>query len=136
VASPNEAAELRGQVSRYLSSYATHPGLLMLRAVSEAMCRDASSDIVHREFTSAIESALTGFGLDRTQVLYEFATWGVSTIGERDGQLGSEIAEELLRLSPDRDFARHLVKAAPSIRHVPAWFLVEQASGLADKTTS
>jgi len=136
VASPNEAAELRGQVSRYLSSYATHPGLLMLRAVAEAMCRDASADIVHREFTSAIESALTGFGLDRTQVLYEFATWGVSTIGERNSQLGSEIVEELLRLSPDRDFARHLVKAAPSIRHVPAWFLVEQASGLADKTTS
>jgi ATP-dependent DNA helicase RecQ len=136
VASPNEAAELRGQVSRYLSSYATHPGLLMLRAVAEAMCRDADADIVHREFTNAIESAFTGFGLDRTQVLYEFATWGVSTIGERDGQLGSEIAEELLRLSPDRDFARHLVKAAPSIRHVPAWFLIEQASSLADKTTS
>jgi ATP-dependent DNA helicase RecQ len=135
VASPNEAAELRGQVSRYLSSYATHPGLLMLRAVAEAMCRDANAGIVHREFTSAIESALTGFSLDRTQVLYEFATWGVSTIGSRDGQLGSEIAEELLHLNPDRDFARHLVKAAPSIRHVPAWFLVEQATGLADKTT-
>jgi ATP-dependent DNA helicase RecQ len=136
VASPNEAAELRGQVSRYLSSYATHPGLLMLRAVAEVMCRDANAGIVHREFTSAIESALTGFELDRTQVLYEFATWGVSTIGARDGQLGSEIAAELLRLNPDRDFARHLVKAAPSIRHVPAWFLVEQASDLADKTTS
>ncbi|GAI67181.1 unnamed protein product, partial [marine sediment metagenome] len=41
VRSPNESAELRGQVSRYLESYPDYPGLLMLRCnffIGDSIC--------------------------------------------------------------------------------------------------
>jgi ATP-dependent DNA helicase RecQ len=126
VTSPNEAAQLRGQVSRYLGSYATHPGLLMLRAISESLCRDGSNEIVRREFLNAVDSALSRLHLDQRSVLYDFAGWGLSVVAARSPELGASLTEELLRLHPDRNYARYLTKAAPSVRCVPAWFLLER----------
>ncbi len=54
-----EAGEMRGLAIRALESYPDHPGLLLIRAVSEAMMPDRddsiSSQVLHAIFKSAQE---------------------------------------------------------------------------------
>jgi ATP-dependent DNA helicase RecQ len=52
---PEDARELRGNAGRLLSSYPDHPGLLLARAISEAI--DPTGDI--RELASNLRMALT-----------------------------------------------------------------------------
>jgi ATP-dependent DNA helicase RecQ len=64
VRSPNEAAEIRGQVSRYLESYPDHPGLLMLRFLSELHSRDTDIEVSHQNFQASIGSAKTNYSIE------------------------------------------------------------------------
>jgi ATP-dependent DNA helicase RecQ len=76
VRSPNEAAELRGQVSRYLESYPDHPSLLMLRALSELMSRDGKPETAYQDFMSAIQFAVENYSLS-LESAYDFDSWGL-----------------------------------------------------------
>ena len=126
VRSPNEAAELRGQVSRYLESYPDHPALLMLRALSEIFSRDKNDEVAKQNFMVSISSALTNYGLSNT-IVFEFATWAVSSIANRDIKLAKELIVELLKAYPNRDFARMLIsQLPPNLGNIPAWFLLAQ----------
>jgi ATP-dependent DNA helicase RecQ len=124
VASPNEAAELRGQVSRYLESYPDHPVLLMLRALTEIFSRDRSIEVTRQNFIAAVSSALTNYGLSNDKV-FDFAIWGASNIAPRDLKLAREIITELLKAYPNRDFARKIISELPiDLGDIPAWFLL------------
>ena len=59
VYTPVDAGEMRGITIRALESYPDHPGLLLLRSVSEAMCSDAddvtASQTLHAAFNAGKE---------------------------------------------------------------------------------
>lgn len=126
VVSANEAAELRGQVARYLESYPAHPGFLMLRCLSEVFSHDADAAVARQNFTAAVSSASTTFGLSDTTIL-DFALWAVSAILKRDDQLALTLVRELVIRNPSRDSARILVRQLPTeLSSIPAWFLLAQ----------
>ncbi|MEJ5230351.1 MAG: RecQ family ATP-dependent DNA helicase, partial [Pseudothermotoga sp.] len=124
VCSFNEAAELRGQVSRYLESYPDHPSLLMLRSLSEVFSKDRNWEVVKQNFTASISSALENYGLSE-KVVYEFASWALSVLAIRDRDYARELVVELLQKRPERLLARKLVEILPTeLAEIPAWFLL------------
>lgn len=124
IGSTNESAELRGQVSRYLESYPTHPGLLMLRSLSEIFSKDGKTVIIKQNFNASISSAINEYGVSEI-VIFEFAAWGVSNISKRNIELAKELVEEILRAYPTRQLARMFVKQLPiELNVIPAWFLI------------
>lgn len=66
--SPNDAAELRGSVARLLSSYPDNPGLLMLRAIAEALSRDSDLTVARQDFRAAIEFGIGEYNLDKSEL--------------------------------------------------------------------
>lgn len=123
VRSPNEAAELRGQVSRYLESYPDHPALLMLRSLSEIFSRDRNADVTRQNFTASVSSALTNYGLS-SEIVFDFATWAVLNIAKQDIKLAKELILELTK-SSNRFLARTLIEKLPvELTETPAWFLL------------
>jgi len=123
VRSPNEAAELRGQVSRYLESYPDHPGLLMLRCLSEMFSRDKNNDVVRQNFIASISSALKNYGLSN-DIVFDFAAWAVSNIARQNRRLAKELISELTK-SSNRFLVRMLIEKLPvELTEIPAWFLL------------
>jgi len=126
VRSPNEAIELRGQVSRYLVSYPDHPGLLMLRALSEIYCREKNPEIAKQNFLASVSSAEDNYGVT-DDPLFKFIVWAITKVSERDFSLTQELQASALKKYPNRMLARGLVKHSPStLAAVPAWFLISR----------
>jgi ATP-dependent DNA helicase RecQ len=124
VRSPNEAAVLRGQVSRYLGSYPTLPSLLMLRALSELMSRDGEPETAYQDFMSAIQFAVERYSFSRESV-YDFDSWGLQQVAGRDPELAEKLTAALLGRYPDVALARVLIRALPPPTcATPAWFLL------------
>lgn len=124
VRSPNEAAELRGQVSRYLESYPDHPGLLMLRSLSEIFTRDRNTDVAMQNFIASISFALKVYELNHN-VTFEFAAWAISNVYNRDKELAKMLIIELIKTHSDRNLARLLIENVYiSLGYIPAWFLL------------
>ena len=124
IGSTNESAELRGQVARYLESYPTHPGLLMLRSLSEVFSKDGNTVIIKQNFNAAISSAINEYGVNEI-VIFEFAAWVISNINKRNVELAKELVEEILRAYPTRELARLFIKQLPiELDAMPAWFVI------------
>ena len=124
VRSPNEAAELKGQVSRYLESYPDHPGLLMLRALSEALSRDKDTEIVRENFTASVSFALSTYGLNESSV-FEFAAWAASFVSKHSRESARDLVLYLVQTHPSRHLARKLIEYLPlALSGIPAWFLM------------
>lgn len=122
--SPNEAAEVRGQVSRYLESYPDHPGLLMLRFLSEMLARDANAGIAKQNFKASITSARDNYGQSQSSII-EIASWAVSSIGRRHKGLANELVGEILATYPTKDSAKELLRKLPTtLSEQSAWFLL------------
>ena len=81
VRSPKDAIEIRGQAGRALESTPDHPGLFILRGVSEMMCPDAQSSIAIENILAAHLSAGT-FGIE-LQVMAETLKWALSIIHQK-----------------------------------------------------
>jgi ATP-dependent DNA helicase RecQ len=128
VISRNAAAELRGQVSRYLESYPDHPILLMLRALSEIFLSDKNNEVVKQNFIASISSARVNYGLN-DDIVFDFVAWAVSKIAEQDKILAKELIFELTKSSitdsSNRLLARTLIEKLPiELTEIPAWFLL------------
>jgi len=124
VRSPNEAAELRGQVSRYLESYPDHPALLMLRSLSEVFSRDRNVEVAKQNFIASISSALTNYGIS-DDIVFDFAAWAVSVIARRNVELAKLLIITLLNIHPNRELAREMINNLPiSLGYISAWFLL------------
>ncbi len=98
-----DAGELRGLCIRALESYPDHPGLLMTRALSEAMCTDHDGTVSARGISAAIRSGVEKYGIERTDIealideMYDLAS-------TRAGDLGPPLTVALLDFvdaSPD-----------------------------------
>jgi len=126
VRSTNEAAELRGQTSRYLESYPDHPSLLMLRSLSEVYSNDKNTEVAKQNFIASFSSALTNFRINQN-IVFDFASWGISIIASQDKKLAKELLVELNKNYPDRTLARTLIQELPiDLTEVPAWFLLSK----------
>lgn len=124
ISSTNESAELRGQVSRYLESYPTHPGLLMLRSLSEIFSKDGKTVIIKQNFNASISSAINEYGVSEI-IIFEFTAWVISNISKRNVELSKELVEEILLAYPTRQLARMFIKQLPiKLNAMPAWFLI------------
>jgi ATP-dependent DNA helicase RecQ len=125
ITSTNQAAELRGEVSRYLGDYPDHPSLCMLRALSEIFSDDKNLDVVKQYFMATISFAFTKYGLS-DDIVFDFATWAVSNIARRDRRLAKELIFELTK-SSNRFLARTLIEKLPvELTEIPAWFLLSR----------
>ena len=136
VRSPNEAAELRGQVSRYLESYPDHPSLLMLRALSELFCKIRDLKIVNENFRAAISSAKEIYSF-APPLLYRFIVWAIQTISQRDLALARKLQLHTLNIYRDRNLARELIKdSPPDLAEVPAFLLVNRIINISKRLIS
>ena len=125
VVSSKEAESLRGAVAQYLSSYPDIPGLLLLRACSEALSRDSEETVVEENAAAAIR-----YAIDVYQFPSEFVGEACGrTLGWLQNKEGS--ADMLLRhfmeaQQVNRDFVRGLLKAVPyEYAALPAQWLSE-----------
>lgn len=133
VRSPNDASELRGQVSRYLESYPDHPGLLMLRALSEAYTRDHNYTLVQQNLYASLTSCIENYGVDKNR-MYLFAAWAVSHIARRESQHVDHLLKTLLNVYSERAFAKALVSALPRAHAlIPAWFMLDNTRKAVEK---
>lgn len=135
IRSPNEAAELRGEVSRSLESTPDHPGLLILRALSELMCSDVSSDMVILNLKSAFEAATEHYEVSQ-HAIYDMLSFSANLIFEKRPDLYEEIIVSLLTSINRIDFAQHLVASAENEDMItePAAYIWDDLAMCAMKT--
>lgn len=69
VRSYNEAARIRGQVSRDLESLPDHPGLLFLRALAELYSSNFDKNSIQEDYIAAIQFAKDRYSCDENRVL-------------------------------------------------------------------
>ena len=125
VRSPNEAAELRGQVARYLESYPVHPGLLMLRSLAEAFSRDENPTVVQQNFSASISSAAEKYSVKEPE-LFDFIVWAIVKVVDQNLALANDLQSALLQKFSNRKFARLLIQRSPTeLASTPAWFLLD-----------
>ncbi len=124
IISPNDAARLRGPVARSLETYPDHPGLLVLRAVSEALSRDTDEQTVRENFEAFLVNAANAYGLSAREIAA--TTGAVLRIVSRKNVSGAEVIERtfLLRFH-DRDALRWLVSGSGlAATRVAPWVLL------------
>jgi len=109
IRSIKDAAEIRGQVSRYLESYPDHPGLLFVRALSELFCTDYNKETIYQNISASIK-----FARDRYEIIdeeiYKSLKWILLKINEVDPELSFNILCKLLHEIDQRSFATKLFK--------------------------
>ena len=106
---PGEAGELRGLCVRTLETYPDHPGLLLTRAVAEAMCSDHDEAVSLQGIGTAIRRSIKDYDLEEVDVqktieaLFELALERARVFGV---SLGVSLTVALLGLDDsDADLA-------------------------------
>jgi len=108
IRSPNDAMEMRGQSARYLESNPDHPGLLFLRAISEAYCPDYKLEVIIENLKAGVGFAFNRYGRDK-ETIYKTLSWILINISERKKDLCCKLVEELIYVIDDTAFARHIL---------------------------
>lgn len=123
IRSSNEAAGLRGGVSRFLESTPDHPGLLALRALAELYCKDYDIHAIKDDFEAACSFAVNRYSCNR-QNLLELTTYFMRKVIERNPELFSALIdctnsfiekEELCEMLIDSSVLTEEQKYAPAI---------------------
>lgn len=65
---PMDAGELRGLCIRALETYPDHPGLLLCRAVAEAMCSDHDESVSVQGIAAAIRASIVDYELEQEDI--------------------------------------------------------------------
>jgi hypothetical protein len=126
IRSPNDAAELRGQVTRYLESYPDHPGLLMLRALSEAYTREPNVEIVRQNLGASVALGREKYNVTDKD-LWPVAAWAIGAVATRHMDTARTLIQDILEGFPNRATARALVEHVPiPLKSYPARFLLNQ----------
>jgi len=130
-ASPNDAAELRGQTARLLESYPNNPALLFIRALAECLCSEFDEKIVIDNLCAAIQFSLsgTGWALPLDEVATTVAH--LAEVAFRNGEsFGTQVVESFLNTAHElRPAARAFIeKSSPKITYRAAEVLVSLLS--------
>jgi ATP-dependent DNA helicase RecQ len=106
VLSSVDAGEIRGMVIRSLESYPDHPGLLMVRGISEMMCSDADENTSFQALFALLQSSGQRYGISELELADVF-TWMADIVGSKAPSLGLPLAIAFYRaasenlISPD-----------------------------------
>jgi ATP-dependent DNA helicase RecQ len=109
VSSANHAQSLRGQVVRFLESYPDHPGLLLLRATVESMCRDRSASIVTATLESWATAATEKYALSLA-AMAESYSYAMEVISKQMPETAEKACHSLLSTCDDEVFLRHVLE--------------------------
>jgi ATP-dependent DNA helicase RecQ len=91
ILSPVDAGEIRGMAIRSLESYPDHPGLLLLRGVSEMMCSDADENASFQVLNALLQSSGQRYGISE-QELAEVFSWMTDLVDSKASGLGLPLA--------------------------------------------
>ena len=136
IKSPRDAADMRGQAGRYLESVPDHPGLLFLRAVSEAYCSDFKLSVVAENLLDGVRFAFSQYLVDK-QVVYEVLSWLLLDIYDKKTGISLELIEELVFGIDDPLFARLIVcdeDFSADMLYAPSLYLLNNLASRAIKT--
>ena len=111
VRSPMEASQLRGEVSRSLESTPDHPGLLILRALTEIMASDADADVVTQNIRAAYTSSLDRYDVNETR-LFDMLSFSANIISDKRPDFYGSIIANMLDMVGNDDFALYLISMA------------------------
>jgi ATP-dependent DNA helicase RecQ len=92
-----DAGELRGLAIRALESFPEHPGLLLVRGVSEMMCSDASESIAVQALHAALRGTIIEYELDDSAVS-EAVTFLFDLAGAKADGLRAPLTMALFRI--------------------------------------
>lgn len=113
ISTPTEAAALRGAVGRYLASFPDVPGLLLLRAVAEALTVNGDHEAVRQNTQAALRFARGAYALAAS--LTATAIVEAATCAERRSGMGDLLVRAVVESeSLDRETARELTGRLPA----------------------
>ena len=133
IRSVRDAAEIRGQVIRYLESQPDHPGLLLLRAASEALCDGPDEEIVAENLVACAKAAAVRQNVSASSVDDTLASTLMEICFARPSVYHAMISGILMRLN-GVPLARALLKrshAYPEMALEPGVFLITHLSSQA-----
>jgi len=124
--SPNDAAQLRGQVARQLETYPDHPGLLMLRTATEALARDGDPRTIQENYEAFLVNAVDAYGMDVEEIAA--ATGTVLKFVGRANRSSARVIEQLFVLKfRDRESLKGLIaQAGIGVLHLSPWVLLDR----------
>lgn len=133
IVSPNDAARLRGPVARSLETYPDHPGLLLLRAATEALARDGDDQTIRENFEAFLVNARDAYG--HSDVEIGEATGAVlKVIARRNSGAAALVEHVFLTHTHERDALRHLVaESGITATQVAPWVLLDEVSSGIDR---
>ncbi len=132
IRSLNDAAELRGQVIRYLESYPDHPALLMLRALSEIYCREGDRETARENFLASLRNAYERYARSDEEVV-DFGAWALEMIAHRDEEFAYRLMMDVARGSPRSVLRKWVEKLPDELAEIPAWALLSGLGELCEK---
>ncbi|MEX1001962.1 MAG: RecQ family ATP-dependent DNA helicase [Crocinitomicaceae bacterium] len=130
VRSSHDAAEIRGQVARYLESYPDHPGLLLLRSLSETYCTNPDFELAFQNIEAACNFAVDRYRIPKN-TLYDILTWLLEKIYNRNKLIYGDYVDRLIESLNDREFSKALINYAGANENmifVPAVCMFNQIS--------
>jgi ATP-dependent DNA helicase RecQ len=112
IISPEDAGQLRGAVASMLTSYPDVPGLLMLRAIAEALSRDADEQVAHQTLEAALKFS-RAFQLEASMVAAACAD--VILAVSRRPDITAKLAQSILESDwASAEFLREMVRLLPT----------------------
>jgi len=134
VRTPNEAAELRGQVSRYLETYPDQPALLFLRGLVECLCQDVSAGAAQENFSAWLDAGRDRYGVPQA-MMYAALALALERIPIRVREVAHQLEARMLTLWQGREERRALVEVVGvrKLAYAP-WVLLSDAAQRAEHT--
>lgn len=130
---PNDAARLRGPVARSLETYPDHPGLLLLRAVTEALSHNGDDQTILENFEAFLVNSTEAYDLNESETAA--ATGAALKIVDRKNARVSQLIEHsFVSRIRERGALRLLVaESGISAAQISPWLLLENASAGIDR---
>jgi len=117
---PNDAAELRGSVSRALSSYPDVPGLLLLRGLAEALARGGDLAVAIDNIRAGLRYAIGEYRLPPDACGQALGVL-LTRVGASSAETARALAAGTLSSDADRALLRALIHTCPDeVAAVPA----------------
>jgi hypothetical protein len=85
-----EAGELRGMAIRSLESYPDHPGLLLMRSVTEIFCSDSDESISLQMLYSSIQSSQDKYDISQTE-WFQTIDWLINLANTKNANINQII---------------------------------------------
>lgn len=132
IISQNDAERLRGAVARSLETYPDHPGLLLLRATTEALSRDSDEQTVIENIEAFLSGSAGAYGLIDREIAQAIGTT-IKIVARKNTGVSNIIEKLFIRRFHSREALRLLVaEAGLASACVSPWVLLDDVSSITD----